>query len=150
MAEIIPAITLWQPYACLIEIGAKPWETRSFRCPDRLMGKRVAIHAAQRKIRHTDFDDETYEAISDQFGFCNWHHLLPLGVVVCTARITGCWRTEDRLERDAFGDYGPGRFMWRIEDVESIEPHVPAKGRQMIGWPWSMPADAHHSTTQGK
>lgn len=138
LAVTIPAITLWQPYACLIEIGAKPWETRAFACPKRLLGKRVAIHAAARKIRQTDFDDETFEAISDAFGFCNWNHKLPLGVVVCTAVIAESCRTSERLERDHFGDYSPGRFMWRLEDVRKIEPHIAAKGKQMIGWPWAL------------
>lgn len=38
--RIIPVITLWQPWACLVEIGAKTFETRHFEIPDRLLGKR--------------------------------------------------------------------------------------------------------------
>ena len=76
MSPIItmPAITLWQPYACLIEIGMKPWETRSKPPPQRLMGKRVAIHAAARKMRQSDFGEEQFEAMTDAFGRCTWFH----------------------------------------------------------------------------
>lgn len=34
----------------------------------------------------------------------------------------------------AFGDYTPGRFVWRLADVKQIEP-VPAKGRLGL-WNW--------------
>src|SRR4051794_23151938 len=42
---VLPAITLWQPWACLIEIGAKRYETRSRPPPRKLIGQRIAIHA---------------------------------------------------------------------------------------------------------
>jgi hypothetical protein len=140
MAEqlIIPAVTLWQPYACLIEIGAKPYETRSFQPPRRLMGKRIAIHAAARKIRHSDFDDETADAIGDAFGHCLWFDSLPLGVVVCTAILAEAVPAP-RVQYDHFGDYRAGRWAWRLDDVRPVKPHVPAKGQQMIGWPWTVP-----------
>jgi len=54
----IPAVTLWQPWASLIASGAKPFETRAFPIPARLLGKRVAIHAAARAC-FTDLDAET-------------------------------------------------------------------------------------------
>lgn len=134
----IPAITLWQPYACLIEIGAKPYETRSFKPPPRLIGKQIAIHAAKRKMRHSDFDEETFEAISDAFPHCGWFHSLPLGVVVCTAILSSIHAAET-VEADAFGNYAPGRWAWKLDDIEAVNPHVPAIGRQQIGWPWVMP-----------
>lgn len=138
---IIPAITLWQPYACLIEIGAKPYETRSKPPPKRLIGKRIAIHAAVRKMRHDDFDQETYEAIGDAFGNCHWFHSLPLGVVVCTAFLAEALPAET-VPYDVFGYYARGRWAWRLEDVKPVSPHVPAKGMQQWGWPWTVPDSA--------
>lgn len=44
------AITLHQPWASLIACGAKPYETRSFPPPAGLIGRRIAIHAAARKV----------------------------------------------------------------------------------------------------
>jgi ASCH domain len=43
------ALTVHQPYATLIAIGAKPWEFRGWRPPRSLIGQRIAIHAAARK-----------------------------------------------------------------------------------------------------
>jgi hypothetical protein len=44
------ALTIWQPWASLIVAGAKPWEFRSWRAPRWLIGQRLVIHAAARKI----------------------------------------------------------------------------------------------------
>lgn len=136
----IPVVTLWQPWACLIEIGAKPFETRSFKMPDRLLGKRVGIHAAARPCV-VDLPQETLDAIGDAFGKCGWNSWLPRGVIVCTA-ILAETIPADQVEADLFGDYTPGRFAWRLEDVQPVHPHIPAKGRQQIGWPFQLPSAA--------
>lgn len=44
------ALTIWQPWASLIMIGAKPWEFRSWRAPQWLIGQRMVIHAAARAV----------------------------------------------------------------------------------------------------
>lgn len=41
------AISIWQPHASLLLLGAKPFETRSWPVPKALIGQRVAIHAAK-------------------------------------------------------------------------------------------------------
>ena len=133
----IPAVTLWQPWACLVEIGAKPYETRAFPIPRRLLGRRVAIHAAARPC-FMDFDQETVDAIGDAFGRCAWNHWLPRGAIVATAVLAESIRAET-VEADLFGDYSPGRWAWRLDDVRPVIPHIAAKGRQQIGWDWQIP-----------
>ena len=133
----IPALTLWQPWACLVEIGAKPFETRHFEIPKRLLGKRVAIHAAARKC-FTDFDQETVDEITEAFGQCGWNYSLPRGAIVATAILAETIPVE-RVKADPFGNYAPGRFAWRLEDVRPVRPHIAAKGRQQIGWDWAVP-----------
>lgn len=142
---IIPALTLWQPWACLIERGHKPWETRGKAPPKRLIGRRIAIHAAARKPRSSDVTDEEYEAISDCFGFCNYPAMLPRGVIVCTAILSEAKPAEE-VPHDLFGNYSPGRWAWRMADVRPIEPHIPAKGMQTWGWPWQVPAGIEIAT----
>jgi activating signal cointegrator 1 len=134
----IPALTLWQPWASLIAIGAKPYETRSRPPPRRLMGQRVAIHAAARKPRHADLNGETHRAMCEAFGSGAWLLTLPLGVIVCTVVLADALPVE-RVTRDLFGDYSTGRWAWRLEDVRRVDPHVPAKGMQLWGWPWRVP-----------
>lgn len=135
---IMPAITLWQPWACLIEVGAKPYETRGKPPPKRLIGQRVAIHAAVRKMRFKDMTQEFCDACYEAFGGCHWAGTLPYGVVVATAVIAEGVPAET-VTPDLFGDYSPGRWAWRLTDVRRVDPHIPAKGMQTWGWPWSVP-----------
>jgi hypothetical protein len=44
------ALTVLQPWATLIIAGAKPYEFRSWRPPAAMIGQRIVIHAAKRKI----------------------------------------------------------------------------------------------------
>jgi hypothetical protein len=134
---ILPAVTLWQPWACLIEIGVKRYEARHFRIPWRLLGRRVAIHAAARRCS-TDLDEDTLDAITEAFGRCGWNHWLPRGAVTCTAILAESLPAEN-VPADPFGDYSPFRWAWRLEDVRPVRPHIPAKGRQLIGWDWTVP-----------
>ncbi len=48
------ALTIWQPWASLIIAGAKPYEFRGWRFPRSLIGQRIVIHAAARKVRVRD------------------------------------------------------------------------------------------------
>lgn len=48
------ALTIWQPWASLIVIGAKPYEFRGWKPPARLVGQRIAIHAGKRPMRKAE------------------------------------------------------------------------------------------------
>jgi len=128
------AISLWQPWASLIAVGSKRYETRSWSTNHRGL---IAIHAAK---RWTD----------DQFALC-WQSpfmealdvqkidggpsALPRGAIVAIAELFGCFPTSDlspdRRER-AFGDWSPGRFAWQFSNVVPLTVAVPAVGRQGI------------------
>lgn len=136
-AQVIPALTLWQPWACLVEIGAKPYDTRGFPIPRRLLGRRVAIHAAARPV-FTDLTQGVLDDIEEAFGRCGWNFWLPRGVIVATAVLAESIPVE-KVKADSFGDYTPGRWAWRLEDVRPVDSHIPAKGRQQIGWDWTVP-----------
>jgi hypothetical protein len=45
------ALTIWQPWASLIAIGAKPYEFRGWKPPRSIIGQRIAIHAGARPPR---------------------------------------------------------------------------------------------------
>jgi hypothetical protein len=134
------ALTLHQPWATLIAIGAKRIETRSWETKYRGL---IAIHAAaafpkyaRRMLCHP---------------VCRTIDVLPLGAVVATARLVTVLSTE-LFYRDgnvvwyhgraiteqelAFGDYSPGRFAWVLEDVKPLPEPIPAKGGRRI-WNWS-------------
>ena len=139
------AITLHQPYATLIAIGAKRIETRGWRT--RYRGS-LAIHAAQA------FPLES-RALCSREPFCSALQrggyaspdALPRGAVVATCRLVDCLPTGPDAARPpagvppagtmewAFGNYALGRYLWLLEDVVPVRPARPAKGKQGF-WEW--------------
>ena len=51
------ALTIWQPWASLIMVGAKPVEWRGWACPQWIVGQRIAIHAGARPARADEIAD---------------------------------------------------------------------------------------------
>jgi hypothetical protein len=139
------ALTLRQPYATLVAIGAKRIETRSWRT--RYRGP-LAIHAA------ATFPPQARELCSREpfrsallAGGYDHADSLPVGLVIARCRLLDCLptRVEAGLEHGdvppagsaewAFGDYSSGRFLWLLADVEPVEPPRPAKGTLGL-WEW--------------
>jgi len=88
---------------------------------------------------------------------------MPLGSVVATCRLRDCWQivskeigTEDvslklkipgvdlaagatiGMQEYRFGDYAPGRYIWRLADVKPLPEPIPARGMQGL-WNWEVP-----------
>lgn len=127
------ALTIWQPYASLIAVGAKKYETRSWRTDYRGL---IAIHAALRPmgwiIEHTD---EAVLQIAARIFGTEAMMDLPNGKIVAFGRLTDCLLMTPELiegqtpQEIALGDWTSGRYAWRIEDVEAVEP-IDIKGKQ--------------------
>lgn len=47
-------LTVWQPWASLIAIGAKPYEFRGWKPPRSIIGQRIAIHAGARPVKTSE------------------------------------------------------------------------------------------------
>ena len=152
------AITLWQPYAQLIADGVKHYATRSWKPPWHLLGKRIAIHAAKRKITTDPYPfglpSDVFHEMDKHYGWM-WWNILPYGAVVATAELVGFFHVEDyadkeqkkvigtwtdpyvlrqreTLDADPFGDYSPGRYAWWLQSVTKLDEPVPAQGRQRL------------------
>lgn len=169
------AISLWQPWASLIACGAKPFETRSFAPPRALIGQTIAIHAAkkiekgaaefaqglmygQHQTGGYDLAHKLEASMSgtpdELMGFFGMA-LMPIGCVVCTARLDAAFQLGDPAEGtampaarvvrritsrqmpecftvryDDFGDYAAGRWAWLLRDVKPLNPPAQAKGAQ--------------------
>lgn len=134
------AITLHQPWASLVMIGRKLYETRSWPTPYRGV---LAIHAGKTLPDYAldfcaEFDGElTAAGIPDATE-------LPLGVVLGCVRLTGCIRTDDGFARTlpahakAWGNWEPGRYAWRLEGPSPYGKPIPARGLQGL-WDWTPP-----------
>ena len=145
------AITIWQPWASLIALGEKKYETRSW--PTKYRGK-IAIHAAAKELK--DLPEEIRAIIKDKD--------LPLGAIVATADLVNVWHivynpgadvdaaakidigaesmstnkhapdfddyivpTEKEMQ---LGDWTPGRYAWELDNVRILPEPIPAKGKQ--------------------
>lgn len=127
------ALTLTQPWATLVALGAKQIETRSwytnYRGP-------LAIHAAKR------FPGWAQELMEEE-PFSKYLSLwkakdLPRGEVIAVCTLTSVVST-DRLrplfvsgglsqEEYEFGDYSTGRYGWYLRDIIALTDPMPARG----------------------
>lgn len=140
------ALTLTQPWATLVAIGAKRIETRSWRTAYR---GALAIHAAKGFPRWARETCEELEFVREL-----GPDPLPLGSVIATCRLISCIPTRELqsnrlIEVDdaarcdpfylndrerAFGDYSPGRWAWLLADAKPCVP-VMATGALSL-WDW--------------
>jgi activating signal cointegrator 1 len=149
------ALTLSQPWATLVAIGAKRIETRGYRYNGPL-----AIHAAKgfpKSARAFTAQPIVYEAVKARYcqrdiemrasGFPAY----PLGCVIATCNVVECLPVEstgclsgvfddypelDTPQERAFGNYAPGRWGWVLEDVLMLPIPIPAKGALSL-WEWN-------------
>lgn len=151
-----PTITLWQPHASLIFSGHKKYETRSWPCPKKYIGQKIAIHAGKNM---EDIEQlRRYEVIAMGNDICGLSEdenescrqfiaavnelgglkELPLGAVLGTVTLQECILTQDIYNPGPFGDFSPGRYAWRIIDPMLFDEPIPAKGSQGF-WLWEKP-----------
>jgi hypothetical protein len=159
------AITIDQPWASLVAVGAKRYLTMEW--PTAYRGP-IAVHAglrdlvgeltsAQINAVFRAFAGTRHEVAHDRPGG-GYDYVYPYGAVVATAELVGCWkivrrdkygaallvnrpdRFTEKLVREPadellFGDWEPGRYAWELADVKALDEPVPAKGRRGI-WEW--------------
>lgn len=131
---IFPAISLHQPWASASMTHLKGHETRSWPAPTRLIGQRIAIHAAKRPIPR-DLDDRVAAKMEEVFG-AEWRESLPRGAIVGTALLLRSTHMDETSPVDPndllFGDWAEGRWAWRLLAKKPLARPIPCIGRQ--GW----------------
>lgn len=147
-------LTLSQPWATLVAIGAKKIETRSWNT--RYRGP-LLIHAAAGLGPvggvlglGAQCSVEPFWGVLHAADYMR-SDMLPRGAIVAVAELvsvipteilnrqgswiidTDTWSMTDQ-ER-AFGDYTPGRYAWLLSDVQALPTPIPVKG-QLGLWEW--------------
>lgn len=141
------ALTLTQPWATLIAIGAKRFETRSWSTSVR---GPVAIHAAKGfgplggKQAFVDVcSTRPFSTALTAHGLAAAD--LPLGAIVAVATLAQSAPAEKvreyleqvgRNDEIAFGDYSHGRHAYELTNVRLVEPAIPCTGA--LGF-WDVP-----------
>ena len=137
MSNIIKTITLWEPWASLIAVGAKKHETRSW--PTNYLGQ-IAIHAA--KVEK--YPPTGVRAVMKEVGLDPL--ALAYGKIVCIADLIYCMEMDRTLiakqsvMEAAVGDWDVGRFAWRLANIRVLETPIEARGYQGF-WNWTAPDD---------
>jgi len=157
-------ISLLQPWASLVAIGAKKIETRSWHTSYR---GPLAIHASKGFPKELKELSQRYPFAGPLYGDVDLTAVLrgeldlpstlPLGAVIATCNLVDCKLITgtSSMNREiigalldgfstvkgneyVFGDFTPGRYAWILEDVKPLPAPIPAKG--MLGlWEWTPP-----------
>lgn len=137
------AITIHQPWATLIALGEKQFETRSWATKYR---GPLAIHAAK-KVDKEICQKEPFRRVLSKHAYTADN--LQTGVIVATCLLTECYQVHTHVGFYAlvgdqnhvidgneyeFGWYGLGRYARELTTVKQIEP-IQAEGQQGL-WNW--------------
>ncbi|UYB50271.1 ASCH domain-containing protein (plasmid) [Lysinibacillus capsici] len=139
------ALTIKQPWATLIALGEKNFETRSWQTKYR---GPLAIHAGK-SIDKDACEDSWIKGVLKEHGITS-HKELQTGVVLATVELVDCYRVEATLGHAsvltkgktlnglevAFGDYTEGRYAWELANLQVLPEPMPAKG-QLSLWEWN-------------
>ncbi len=131
------ALSLYQPWATLVVIGAKRIETRSWRTSYR---GAISIHASSSRRNQA-------RLLAYQKPFATWLERfeinpmeLPFGAIIGTVKLFDCipitggvpslpleiWDAELEI---LLGDYSPGRWAWLLMDPQRLPQPVPCRGK---------------------
>jgi hypothetical protein len=128
------ALSVYQPWATLLILGAKRYEIRPWHTEHR---GPLAIHSSRRIPPELRLlcGREPWRGILRAAGLCTWMDL-PCGVLLGAVDLVRCLRVE---EASAFGLLGtdstlpdklPGQWAWEMARPRRLAVPVPARG-----WP---------------
>lgn len=125
------AISLWEPWASLIAVGAKRFETRSWATNYR---GPLLICAAKGGLSRRDLLD-FLEDLKEEHKIDFRIEDLSFGKAVCVVNLVDCIKTNTmtaaQIGTDApFGDFSPGRFAWKLENIWKFNQPFPVRGAQ--------------------
>ncbi len=144
------ALTIWQPGATLIMIGAKPWEWRAWPAPKAFVGQRIVIHAGARAPKRDEIheillqlgsgDSSLIEApareLLERAHVGSYPLACGLGTAVLGTPMTASlWvQLHDRHHHDS-DRIDHSKWAWPLSDIQAFKPVVPARGAQGF-WAW--------------
>jgi len=124
------ALSVWQPWASLIAMGLKRYETRSwwtsYRGP-------LVICAAKRNYDVNEAATLFYKADPDRHvSEILW---LPKGMALCVVELVSCSRTDGlpvAVPERLLGDFSRFRFAWELKNLKPFVEPFSVRGRQRL------------------
>lgn len=148
------ALTIWQPWASLVIVGAKPYEFRRWPAPQFVRGQRIAIHAGARPIRIEEVSDildriaDGESALKEDLAKPMLERIaalpkrqaktaLTLSAVLGTAFMGQPIRATElfagKIDSDRIDHH---IWAWPLDDIRQFEEPVPCNGAQGF---WNFP-----------
>lgn len=152
------ALTLWQPWASLVMIGAKPYEFREWDYSARgmyrrIVDQRIVMHAGARPIRPSEVQrlladcrdgggntglivEKAVPFLERLAAAAKCQGVIPLGAGLGTVRVG-----KPRNAGGIFGglphdsDRGDFNYAWPCTEIEVWEEPIPMRGLQGF-WDW--------------
>lgn len=144
------AITLTQPWATLVAIGAKQIETRgwatAYRGPLAIhagkgLGPVGGLRGLEELCNRVPFRSVLRQHLKRGPNGGNWLQPdLPLGKIVATVELydirpTAEFIGEISVQERAFGDYSAGRYAWLLRNVQMLPAPIECRGALGL-WEW--------------
>lgn len=133
---LVPAISVHQPWATLIALGEKKYETRHWIPKGLTRGDRLLIHAAK-TVDKAACASEPIKTILAKIP-CFEIGQLPTGCIIAETKLVGVFESEllDRLtpQERALGNFAPRRYGWQLELVRTFDTAIKYRGEQGIFW----------------
>lgn len=130
-STVLKAISLWQPWASLIPLGLKHYETRSWKTNYR--GKLLMCSTA--KSTRTQY--QQYLKICNQVELPSWNEInFPHGQAIAICDLVDCVEitpefTNQQSQTEILcGNWQIGRYAWKLKNIQPITKPFVVKGKQ--------------------
>lgn len=129
-------ISLWQPWASLVALGAKEYETRSWTTTHR---GPLAIHAAKTNAESSYFYRKPFFDVFQAHSIAKFNDL-PFGMIICIVDLIAIYQTEklypNRRKHLVIMMLVEPRGGWQMLRISP--PPIAVRGQQGL-WEWSRP-----------
>lgn len=131
-------LSIKEPYATIISLGKKHYETRSWKTKYR---GELYIHASIAKIKKEWANNKELMDLLDG-------NELNYGYIICKCNLVDCIYMDDNFIKEVkknhqeyiCGKYEIGRYAWVLEDIQVLDKKIPAKGNLNI-WNYERDVD---------
>ena len=132
-SNTVKAISLWQPWASLIPLGLKQYETRSWKTKYR--GKLLICSTT----KFTKAQYQQYLKICNEIDLPAWDETnFPRGCALAICHLTDCIEiTPEFIAQQSeteilCGDWQVGRYAWKLENIQPLIEPFAVKGKQKL------------------
>jgi len=138
MVTTIKALSMWQPWASLVGLEAKRYETRSwstnYRGPLLICSAKKKDLSSLRLLREPSFQIGLGGMLPDLIRPRDLPYGEAIAIVDLVAVVPTVELSSNQLsiyERE-YGDFSPGRFAWKLENVRTLARGWEIKGDRYL------------------